>query len=231
MRYLLFDLDGTLTDPKEGITRCFQYALEAYGIHEEDLDALAWVIGPPLADSFMEGYGFPREKALEAVEKYRERYAPLGWKENVPYPGMKEALAELKEAGLVLAVATSKPEDMAVRILEHFGLAEYFAVIGGATRDLSRVNKVDVLEYVLERLGNPGRGECLMVGDRKFDVEGAKKAGFACLGVLYGYGSEEELREAGAAALAATVEEMKEYCLKVIGQAPGDGFQIYSRNF
>lgn len=214
MKYLLFDLDGTLTDPKEGITRCFQYALEAYGIHEENLDALAWVIGPPLADSFMQGYGFTKEKALEAVEKYRERYAPLGWKENVPYPGMKQALAELKTAGFVLAVATSKPEDMATQILEHFGMAEYFTVIGGATRDLSRVKKADILEYVLEKLGVVDRNECLMIGDRKFDVEGAKKAGFPCLGVLYGYGSEEELREAGAAALAATVQEMKEYCQK-----------------
>lgn len=214
MRYLLFDLDGTLTDPKEGITRCFQYALEYYGIQEENTDELTWMIGPPLMDSFMQGYGFSKEQAEAATAKYRERFVPVGWKENKVYPGIPEALKELKEAGFVLAVATSKPEDMAKRILEYFELAEYFDFIGGASMDLTRARKADVLEYVLKSLGAGSRSEVLMIGDRKYDVEGAKQAGLACLGVLYGYGSREELEQSGAVFLAATVEEMKEYCLK-----------------
>lgn len=212
-RYLLFDLDGTLTDPKEGITKCFQYALESFGIHEPDADKLTWVIGPPLVDSFMQGYGFTKEQAERGTAKYRERYAPVGWKENKVYPGIKEALSRLRDAGFVLATATSKPENMAETIISHFGLAEYFAVIGGASLDLSRTRKADVLRYTLERLGVKDTGGVLMIGDRKYDVEGAKEFGIPCLGVLYGYGSREELREAGAAALVQNAEELCEWCM------------------
>lgn len=212
-RYLLFDLDGTLTDPKEGITKCFQYALESFGIHEPDADKLTWIIGPPLMDSFMHGYGFSKEQAELATAKYRERYTPVGWRENKVYPGIREALSQLRDAGFVLATATSKPENMARTILEHFGLAEYFAVIGGASLDLSRARKADVLRYTLERLGVEDTGGVLMIGDRKYDVEGAGKLGIACLGVLYGYGSEEELRTAGAVALVRDAAQLCAWCV------------------
>lgn len=212
-RYLIFDLDGTLTDPKEGITRCFQYALESFGIHEPDADRLTWVIGPPLVDSFMQGYAFTREQAERATAKYRERYIPVGWKENEVYPGIREALARLRDAGFILATATSKPENMAQTILAHFGLAEYFTVIGGASLDSSRSKKADVLRYTLERLGVKDTGGVLMIGDRKYDVEGAKEFGIPCLGVLYGYGSRAELENAGAAALAESPEELCAWCI------------------
>lgn len=212
-QYLLFDLDGTLTDPKEGITNCFRYALESFGIHEPDADKLSWVIGPPLAESFMEGYGFTPEQAERGTAKYRERYVPVGWKENEVYPGIAQTLKALKEAGFVLATATSKPEDMAEKILEHFGLSEYFTFIGGASLDLSRSKKSDVIRYTLEHLGVKDCGEVLMVGDRKYDVEGAEKFGIPCLGVLYGYGSRDELLQAGAVALVKDPGELCGWCM------------------
>ncbi len=208
MRYLLFDLDGTLTDPKEGITRCFQYALEDFGIHEEDADKLEWIIGPPLVESFMQGYGFSQEQAERATAKYRERFAPVGWAENKVYPGIPQLLAKLKAEGYVLALATSKPEPLAVKIMEHFGLAEYFTVLGGASMDLSRSKKEEVIEYVLERLGVTDRSRVLMIGDRKYDILGAKRAGLRSLGVLYGYGDRKELEAAGADEIAETVEDI-----------------------
>lgn len=216
MKYLLFDLDGTLTDPKEGITRCFQYALEAAGIIENDRDRLTWVIGPPLMDSFMQGYGFSKEQAEEATAKYRERFIPVGWKENRVYPGIAEVLAKLRAAGFHLALATSKPEQLAGVIMEHFCLEQYFEVIGGASMDMSRIKKVDVIEYVLKQLGVTDRSEVLMIGDRKYDIEGARLAGLHSLGVLYGYGDQKELSEAGADAVVATVEELGNYCMKLI---------------
>lgn len=215
IEYLLFDLDGTLTDPKEGITKCFQYALCAAGIAAPSSDELTWVIGPPLMDSFMQGYNFSKEQAEIATAKYRERYEPIGWQENIPYKGIKEALETLKEAGFTLAVATSKPEGMAEKILEHFGLAEYFKVIGGASRDLSRAKKSDVLIYTLDQLGLNDWSKVLMIGDRKYDVEGAKQLEIPCLGVLYGYGNLEELTTAGAVAIVESIQEMTEYCLNL----------------
>lgn len=208
MKYLLFDLDGTLTDPKEGITRCFQYALEDFGIYEKDVEKLTWVIGPPLMDSFMQGYGFTEEQAERATAKYRERYTPIGWKENLLYEGIPEVLSRLKEAGYILALATSKPENMAEMILEYFDLTQYFTFIGGASMDLSRARKTDVIEYVLEKLGVSDRSEVLMIGDRKFDILGAKETGLRSLGVLYGYGDREELETAGADEIAESVVDI-----------------------
>lgn len=208
MKYLLFDLDGTLTDPKEGITRCFQYALEEFNIYEEDVEKLTWIIGPPLMDSFMQGYGFTKEQAERATAKYRERYIPIGWKENKLYPDIPEVLAKLKEAGYVIALATSKPQDMARKILEHFDLAKYFTFIGGASMDLSRARKEEVIEYVLQELKVVDRNEVLMIGDRKYDILGAKQTGLHSLGVLYGYGDREELETAGADEIAETVGDI-----------------------
>lgn len=208
MEYILMDLDGTITNPKEGITKSFQYALRHFGIDIEDLDSLCRHIGPPLVDSFQETYGFDAEKAQRAAEKYRERFTVEGWKENEVYPGMEEALQRLKEAGKVLIVATSKPEYLAERILGHFGLDGYFDDICGATKDNTRTQKDEVIRYVLEKHGLNDLSDVIMVGDRKYDITGAKKCGIASMGVLYGFGSREEFSEAGADYIVKTVEDM-----------------------
>lgn len=210
MEYILMDLDGTITNPKEGITKSFQYALHHFGIEIEDLDSLCRHIGPPLVDSFREDYGFDEEKAQRAAEKYRERFTVEGWCENEVYPGMEEALQRLKEAGKVLIVATSKPEYLAVKILEHFGLSGYFDDICGATKDNTRTKKDEVIRYVLEKHGLKDLSDIMMVGDRKYDIIGAKKCGISSMGVLYGFGNREEFSEAGADYIVETVGEMAE---------------------
>ena len=215
--YILFDLDGTLTNPKEGITKAVRYTLNHYGIRVEDLDSLCPFIGPPLTDSFERYYNFSPEQAREAVLVYREYYLVNGWKENLEYHGIKEMLGRLKAAGKHLLVATSKPETTAVRILEHFGMDGFFDLIGGADMDGKRVKKGDVIRYVLERAGLGADPQTLsrviMVGDREHDVLGAKELGMDCVGVLYGYGSREEFAACGAFAVVGTVEELEEFLL------------------
>ena len=208
-QYILFDLDGTLTDPKPGITGCVQYALHEMGIEEPDLDKLEVFIGPPLAESFMEFYGMERRLADRAVEKYRERFAVTGIYENELYPGMKEMLAALKEAGCRLAVASSKPEPFVKRILEHFEIARYFDVAVGSGLDGSLAQKEDVVREALRRLGEKaGMPDTVMVGDRKYDVTGARALGLRCIGVSFGYAQPGELEEAGAWRIADDVEEL-----------------------
>lgn len=211
--YLLFDLDGTLTDPKEGITKSVQYALRHYGIQTEDLDQLVPFIGPPLMDSFQEFYGFSPEKAREGVHVYREYFNRQGWRENRVFPGIPAMLKELQAAGKHLYVATSKPEVFALRILKHFDLETYFEGVGGADLEEKRCRKADVIRYLLEREGIPWqtgeeRERILMVGDREHDVLGAAQLGIDCAGVLYGYGSREELEASKAFAIVKTVEDL-----------------------
>jgi phosphoglycolate phosphatase len=208
MKYILLDLDGTITNPAEGITKCFEYALNHFGIRVESRAQLERFIGPPLRQSFKEGFGFDDEKATEAVAKYRERFTPTGMYENEVYPGMEQALQSLKEAGKVLIVATSKPEHMAKKILAHFKLDGYFDDICGSCDDSNRNEKDEVIRYALEKHGISDSDDVLMVGDRKFDVIGAAKCGLTCMGVLYGFGDREELESAGAAYIAETVEDM-----------------------
>ena len=208
MKYILLDLDGTITNPAEGITKCFEYALNHFGIKVESRAELEQFIGPPLRKSFMDGFGFDEEKAELAVAKYRERFIPPGMFENVVYEGMEHALKTLKDAGKVLIVATSKPEHMAKKILVHFGLDVYFDDICGSNDDASRNEKDEVIRYALEKQGITDLSDVLMVGDRKFDVIGAAKCGLKCMGVLYGFGDREELEAAGAAYIAETVEDM-----------------------
>lgn len=208
MEYIFLDLDGTITDSREGITKCFEYALNHFGIEVPDRAELERYIGPPLEQSFREGFGFDPEKAALAVAKYRERYVPAGMFENRVYDGMEDALQRLKEAGKVLIVATSKPEYMAVRILEHFGLDGYFDDICGSDDDHNRNKKDEVIRYAMEKHGITDVSDVLMVGDRKFDVIGAAKCGLQCMGVLYGFGNRAELEAAGAAYIAETPEEM-----------------------
>ena len=212
-KYLLFDLDGTLTDPKIGITTCVQYALHSFGIEEPDLDKLEPFIGPPLRDSFMEFYGFTAEQAEEAVAKYRERFQDTGLFENEVYDGVPALLADLKAAGKTVIIATSKPEDFAKRIMAHFDLAQYCDFVCGATMDETRTDKAEVIAYALETAGITDKSRVVMVGDREHDVVGAKKNGLPCIGAVYGYGSAEELTAAGAAALADTVDELHKLLL------------------
>ena len=208
MNTILLDLDGTITDSREGITKCFEYALNYFGIEVENRADLEQFIGPPLEQSFREGFGFEKEKAELAVAKYRERFIPVGLYENLVYPGMEEALQKMKEAGKVLIVATSKPEHMAKKILAHFQLDGYFDDICGSDDDKNRSKKDEVIRYALEKHGITDLDDVLMVGDRKFDVIGAGKCGLKCMGVLYGFGDREELETAGAAYIAETVEDM-----------------------
>lgn len=205
---ILFDLDGTLTDPGEGITNSVAHALKRLGIPVPERRALYKFIGPPLYASFMDFYGLDRQKALEAVEFYREYYRDRGIWENKVYAGIPELLARLKGAGKRLLVATSKPENFALQILEHFDLRQYFDRVAGSTLDSSRVEKADVIRYALEQQGIAPGPSVVMVGDREHDVLGARKAGLDCIGVLFGYGDAPELQKAGAARIAATVEEL-----------------------
>lgn len=207
-KYILFDLDGTLTDPKEGITKSVEYVLNSHGILVDDLDKLCPFIGPPLQEGFMEFYGFPQDKAREAVFKYREYFSVKGWKENKKYEGIDKVLLSLKNQGKLLFVATSKPENMAVKILDYFGLSSFFEFIGGADMEETRVKKADVIRYVLETTGITDVSQAVMIGDREHDIIGAREVGMASVGVLYGYGSRKELEEAGADYIAENLEQL-----------------------
>lgn len=207
--YLLFDLDGTLTDPKEGITKSVRHALRAFDIEVEDLDTLCCFIGPPLRDSFIEYYGFSEENATTAISIYREYFSNRGLYENEAYEGIDRVLKTLKDSGKKLYVATSKPEVFAKKILEHFNLDSYFEFIGGADLAETRVKKGDVIRYVLEENRITDLERVIMVGDRKHDILGAKEAGIASVGVLYGYGNREELLDAGADFIAESVFDLQ----------------------
>ena len=208
---IIFDLDGTLTDSGEGITKSVQYTLEKYGIHEPDLKELRKFIGPPLIDSFMKYYGFTKEGALEAREVFNERYIPIGWKENHPYPGIEEVLANLKAAGKLLAIATSKPENTAHRVLTHFGLMKYFDIFCAAPQNGLNAEKEGRIMAVLEEAKAMGRpAKCpVMVGDTHFDVEGAHKCQVPCIGVTWGYAVEGEFENCGADYVVNTMEELR----------------------
>lgn len=215
-QYLLFDLDGTLTDPKIGITTCAQYALRHFGIEEPDLDKLEPFIGPPLLDSFREFYGFDEEQGKEAIKVYRERFSSVGLFENEIYPGIEEMLAHLKQAGKKLAVASSKATVYIVRILEHFGIEKYFDVVVGSELDGTRTKKEEVIEEALRQLCRGEKIEndrIVMIGDRKFDMEGAKKFGLISVGVSFGYAVPGELEQAGADYLVDTVAALERLLL------------------
>lgn len=205
---ILFDLDGTLTDPGEGITNSVAYALDKYGIDVQDKRELYKFIGPPLVDSFMKYYGFDEDKALQAVEYYREYFRNKGIFENEVYEGVEDMLRRLHADGKRIVLATSKPEEFALRILEHFELKKYFTVVAGASMDSSRSKKGDVIAYALSMCGNVDKSTVVMVGDREHDIIGAKENALASIGVLYGYGNEEELQNSGADFIAATPEDI-----------------------
>lgn len=215
--YLLFDLDGTLTDPKVGICTCVQYALASFGIEEPDLDKLEPFIGPPLKESFMQFYNMSEEQAQEAVEKYRERFRDTGIFENSLYDGIPQLLRTLNSRGMFLAVASSKPTVFVERILEHFEIRKYFKAVVGSELDGTRTEKSEVVEEALKQLfGNAPveKNKVYMIGDRRFDIEGAKAQGIDSVGVTYGYGGMEELREAKADYIVRSVEELQRFLLR-----------------
>lgn len=231
-QYLLFDLDGTVSDPKVGITTCVQYALYSLGVEEPDRDKLEAFIGPPLRASFIKFYEFDEAQSEEAVAKYRERFKAKGMFENTLYPGMKELLRSLCDSGRYLAIASSKPTVFVEQILSYFGIRQYFSTVVGSELDGSRESKEDVLEEALNRIwleeavkeksglndGNMAElkadfyNRTVMIGDRKYDVEGARKKGIHSIGVSYGYAEEGELEAAGAERIVNSVEELG-FCL------------------
>ncbi len=201
-----------------GITSSVQYALEKFGIHVRYLKELIPFIGPPLAESFQKFYGFSKEDAEKAIQYYREYYAPKGIFENEVYEGIPEMLAHLTEAGFTLLVATSKPTVFARKVLKHFGMEDYFSFVGGSELDGSRTKKAEVISYILKTCGIEAK-EAIMIGDRRHDIEGGKACGLESVGVLYGYGTEQELTEAGADHIIRTVAELEDY-LRNQGENP-----------
>ena len=210
---ILFDLDGTLTDSKEGIINCVKYALESFGIHEQNKETLLKFIGPSLYDSFSSIYGFSHEDAVLAVEKYRERYNDIGIFENSVYPDTESVLKSLKNAGKRLALATSKPVVYANRVLEHFDISEYLDYKVGAEFDGTRSKKQEVIEEVL-RLASPfDLTKTVMVGDRRHDILGAKSCKISSIGLRCGYAEKGELEDAGADYIFENLSKMTEFIL------------------
>lgn len=220
--YVLLDLDGTLTDPKEGITKCVQYALADFGIREPDLDALTCFIGPPLMQSFREYYGFDETEARHAVAKYRERFSTVGLFENRVFDGVHEMLSKLKAAGKVICLATSKPEVYANKILQRFGVDQFFDIVVGSELDGRRTNKAEVIEEVLRRAAEKDhmkkemvREKAVMVGDRHHDIDGAAACRMESIGVRFGYAEPGELESAGATYIVSQVDELSQLLLQL----------------
>lgn len=210
-RTVLLDLDGTLTDPALGITGAIMYALEQFHIRVEERSSLYPFIGPPLSESFERYYHFNEEETGRAVAYYREYYGERGLYENTLYDGVPQLLAQIRDSGRRIVLATSKPEEFTVRILEHFQIDKYFDFVATATLDGSRSTKADVVAYALREGGITDRASTVMVGDRKYDILGANAAGLDSIGVLYGYGSREELQKAGATHIAESVADVMKF--------------------
>lgn len=205
---ILFDLDGTLTDPGEGITNSVAYALKQFNIEVSDKKELYKFIGPPLKDSFAKYYSMNDEECDRAVAEYRVYFKERGMFENMVYNGVKEVLQKLKECGKKLVIATSKPEEFAIQILKHFDLFDFFDYVCGATMDGRISAKADVVRYALEKSEISDKAKAIMVGDRMHDVIGAKENGISSVGVTYGYGSFDELQNAGADFIVDKIEEI-----------------------
>lgn len=212
---VLFDLDGTLTDSREGIVNSVRYTVEKLGGVMPDSETLLKFIGPPLQEGFMEHCGYSREKAIEGVRVFRERYLPVGQYENQAAPGIREVLERLKARGYTLALASSKPEELCVSICSRFGFTPFLSAVTGSPEGADW-EKAQVIREAMRRLGLTAADapEILMVGDRKYDVLGAAECGIACVGVeFFGYAAPGELKEAGAAAVVRTPEELETYIL------------------
>ncbi|PKM56535.1 MAG: phosphoglycolate phosphatase [Firmicutes bacterium HGW-Firmicutes-3] len=213
-KYILFDLDGTLTNPKTGITKSVAYALKKTKNIDANLDDLTIFIGPPLKESFMDFYDFTEEEAKQAIIYYREYFVDQGIYENEVYEGIKELLEDLQKANaFVLAVATSKPTKFAELIIKYFGLEGYFTSIVGSNLDGTRTKKSEVIEEVLSRLSIKDKHEVVMIGDRQHDIIGAKEMNIDSIGVEYGYGTYDELKSAGANYIVDSIQGLRDRLL------------------
>ena len=208
MKAILFDLDGTLIDSSEGITKSAQYALAHFGIDEPDLKKIYFFIGPPLIDTFMNHYGFSREQAVEAVAVYRERYHKVGIFECSLYPGVKECIEELKRQGYMIGMASSKPEESCRRILEHFGILGLVDDVVGATMDGRIDTKEEVLNEVMRRWSEIPKEEMCLIGDTMFDIDGANMVGVPSIAVSFGFGNVDEMLKAGAKTVIGDLREL-----------------------
>ena len=207
--YYFFDLDGTLTNPALGITNSLKYAFTQFGLEIPSYETLCTFIGPPLVTTFKNFCHFTDEQAMKGVEKYREYFVTKGIFENQVIEGVPDLLKTLQSRGKHLVVATSKPEEYSVRILEHFGLEKYFDHICGSNMDETRSEKSEVIKYALETCGNPEKSKVIMIGDRQNDILGAKENGLKSCGVLFGFGSRQELENSGADYLSEKVTDLQ----------------------
>ena len=212
---VLFDFDGTVFDTVEGITKSIQYALRKHG-RDAELEDLRCFAGPPLVDKFMEVYGVSKEEAEQLVKDFRERYVPIGVYESGPFPGIRELLEALRRAGKKVAVATSKPQPLAELLLERAGLRELFDVVVGSGGGVNNDAKWQIVTRAMELSGSKPEN-CVLVGDTRYDVEGAQNCGIPCIGVRWGYAAEGELEAAGAVMVVETMEEVVSM-LSVLGQ-------------
>lgn len=211
-KYIIFDLDGTLSDSKEGITKSVQYALGKVGIIEENLDDLEHFVGPPMVEQYMKTYGMDKEKAFETLVYYRERYTPIGIYETKAYPGVKEILDALKNNDYKIGMATSKPEGMAEEVAKFLEIYEYFDIICGADLKGPRQSKADVLNKLFEN-SSFVKEQSVLVGDTHYDIEGANEVGIDSVGVNWGMGTKEEMMTAGAVEVFDEYESLIEYLL------------------
>ncbi|MFB7142250.1 HAD family hydrolase [Gottfriedia sp. NPDC056225] len=212
-KIILFDLDGTLSDPKVGITKSVQYALEKMEIIEPDLDKLECFIGPPLQESFAEYYNFDQPKIQKAIEFYRERFTEKGMFENELYSNISSLLKSLKDHQYILVVATSKPTVFSEKILNYFKIDQYFDFIVGSNLDGTRSSKTEIIQYIIDQYDEFDLDNFIMIGDRKHDIIGANNTGIDSIGVTYGYGSVEELNKANSTNIVKNVDELKELLL------------------
>lgn len=230
-QFLLFDLDGTVTDSGPGIMNAARRALLRYNIEETDTERLGLFVGPPLDKSFIERYGFSEEDAWKAIGYFREYYNDKGIFENSVYPGIEELLIDLHAKGYIVAIASSKPQVMIHKVLDHFDIEDYFDVIVGCELDGTRSTKSEVVHEVLNRLSDLAvkgglftkkdiqggdaielvKQHAIMIGDRCYDVEGAHALGLPCIGILYGYGSRKEMEDAHADYILETVKDLENF--------------------
>ncbi len=205
---IAFDLDGTLTNPERGLIASFIYAFKKMGVDYGKPEELKRFIGPPIYEEWQKEFGFTPEESARALLIFREFFSVYGWWDNELYSGVSELLASLKAKGKKIILATSKPEIFALKIVELFDIKKYFDFVGGAATDKTRDKKHEVLEYALNAIGNPNREKCILVGDRVYDAEGARTCGIDSLGVLYGHGSDEEIKNSGFTLIAKTVADI-----------------------